>query len=127
MQVEYNSIAVLPPPNVLGNTEIPITWDKFTASNGLIDANGKLGTLIIPKIGLNFSVYEDETLESMRRGVGHFSFTSSWAGNVAMCGHNRGNYAYFGRLKELVVGNECQGANKNGLIRLIHFQKKEVI
>ena len=104
--IDYNSIAVLPPPNVWGDSETLAIPDKFTMPNGLIDENGKLGTLIIPKINLNVSVYEEESLESMRRGVGHFKSTSCWLGNVAMCGHNRGTNAYFGRLKELVIGDE---------------------
>ena len=91
--IDYNSIVVPPPPNVWGTADSSLVPDKFTMPDGLIDANGKLGTLVIPKINLNVSVYEEESLESMRRGVGHFKSTSCWLGNVAMCGHNRGNYA----------------------------------
>ena len=40
----------------------------------------------------------------MRKGAGHVDGTSVWNGNVALCGHNRGSWPYFGTLKNVQAG-----------------------
>jgi sortase A len=98
--------AIPPAPDVWASANITPSQNKFTMPDGIIGAAGRLGTLKIPKIGLTVAVYEEESLESMRRGVGHFKSTSCWDGLVGLAGHNRGTNAYFGRLKELAEGDE---------------------
>jgi len=68
-------------------------------------ANGSIGTLKISAIGVNVRVYEGETLTNMQKGVGHFSFTSAWDGNVGIAGHNGGSAGYFEDLKDLEEGD----------------------
>ena len=83
----------------------PGAWQGSSAHSSPITlADGSIGHLSIPSIGLSCNVYEGETNSSMAKGVGHFSSTSAWDGNVALAGHNRGSAAYFGRLKNIQPG-----------------------
>jgi LPXTG-site transpeptidase (sortase) family protein len=43
---------------------------------------------------------------AMKKGVGHIDSTSSWNSNRGLVGHNRGANTHFGKLKNLVVGDE---------------------
>lgn len=47
-----------------------------------------------------------ETTASMKKGLGHFTSTSVWNGNVAVCGHNRGAKYVIGSIKNLDVGDK---------------------
>lgn len=47
-----------------------------------------------------------ETTASMKKGLGHFTSTSVWNGNVAVCGHNRGAKYVIGSIKDLDVGDK---------------------
>ena len=67
-------------------------------------ANGSLGTIKIPSIGLTVGVYEGTTSAAMSKGAGHFEGTSIWNGNVAVAGHNRGVRNDFGKLHTLKNG-----------------------
>lgn len=73
-----------------------------------ITDGGAIGQLSIPSIGLNKYIYEGTSTANMRKGIAHFDSTSGWQGNVALAGHNRGNYAYFGKLKDVQVGDTVQ-------------------
>lgn len=78
---------------------------QLTSVDSLKRSDGSIGTLSIPKLSLNVKVYEGETLANMRKGVGHFTGTSAWDGNVSICGHNRGVTWHFGGLKTLDYGD----------------------
>jgi sortase A len=67
--------------------------------------DGSVGTLHIPKVNKTLKVYEGESLENMKRGIGRFEFTSAWDGNIGFAGHNRGAAAYFSFVKDLAVGD----------------------
>lgn len=70
-------------------------------------SNGAVGKLSIPEIGVkNYYVWEGETTASMRKGVGHFTGTSVWDGNVGICGHNRGATYVIGGIKDLEPGDK---------------------
>ena len=73
-----------------------------------------IGTLKVHKTGATIKIYEGETLDNMKLGGAHFSSTSTWDGNVAIFGHNRGNNGYFGFLKNLSVGDELTYTTKYG-------------
>jgi sortase A len=109
-----DDIVIPPPPDVWGGSSDTISHNRFTMPDNLINADGSLGTLRIPAIGLNVTVYEEESLESMSRGVGHFKSTSAWEGNIGVAGHNRGVNTYFGKLKNLAVGAEIIYKTKLG-------------
>lgn len=77
-------------------------------------SDGSIGTLSIPKLNKTIKVYEGETLENMKKGIGHFESTSVWDGNVALAGHNRGAAAYFSFVKSLTVGDKLTYTTKYG-------------
>ena len=81
----------------------------------LLYDDGTLGTLKIPKLGLNVKVYEGEN--NLEKGVGHFTDTAVFAGNVAIAGHNRGINSYFGEIHNLKAGDEVTYATKLGTKR----------
>lgn len=80
--------------------------NKFTLPDGLYYSDGSLGRLKISKLGLNVKVYEDESLENLAKGAGHFKSTSCWDGNVGIAGHNRGVTNHFGKIHTLVAGDK---------------------
>ena len=70
-------------------------------------SNGAVGKISIPAIGVkNYYLWECETTASMKKGLGHFTGTSVWNGNVAVCGHNRGAKYVIGSIKDLDVGDK---------------------
>ena len=63
----------------------------------------------IPKINLAANINFGTTKEVMDEFVGHFDETGLWNGNIGLAAHNRGYPVnYFGRLKELKVGDEIK-------------------
>ena len=68
-------------------------------------AGGQIGYLDIPKLELSVKVYEGETAANMKKGVAHIKDSSVWSGNVVLCGHNRGDSAYFNKLHTLKSGD----------------------
>ena len=67
--------------------------------------DGSIGTLKIPSLDINMKVWEGETKESMKKGLGHYSSTSAWDGNIGVCGHNRGAKYTIGSIKDLEIGD----------------------
>ena len=77
-------------------------------------ANGSLGMLRIPAIGLTVSIYEGTDSAMLAKGAGHFSETSIWNGNVALAAHNRGVNNHFGLIHTLNVGDTVTLSTKLG-------------
>lgn len=88
--------------------------------------DGSIGTIKIPELGLNVKVYEGETLDSMKKGVGHFEFTSIWNGNVGIAGHNRGSSDYFNGIWNLQNGDEIIYETKYGERVYEVFSKEKI-
>jgi sortase A len=109
--------SLLPPPPV----DSFITSDgggsanKFTTPEDMYNTDGSIGTLGIPKLGVSAKVYEDESLENLRKGVGHFKHTSCWDGNVGFAAHNRGQANYFGSIHTLNAGDRITYSTKLGV------------
>ena len=78
----------------------------FTSVSGMIQNDGSLGTVSIPSLNISMKVWEGETAESMAKGLGHYSSTSGWDGNVSVCGHNRGARYVIGSIKDLHTGDK---------------------
>ena len=78
---------------------------SYTAQTQLVSTNGHFGAVSVGNRKLFAYVYPGATYESMRKGAGHVDSTSVWNGNVALCGHNRGSWPYFGTLKNVQVGD----------------------
>ena len=83
-----------------------------TETGSLLYADGTLGMLKVPKLGLNAKVYEGEN--NLEKGVGHFTDTAVFTGNVAIAGHNRGANSYFGEIHNLKAGDEITYTTKLG-------------
>ena len=77
----------------------------YTSVEGMAYQDGSIGTVSIPRLGISVKVWEGETDASMSKGLGHFSSTSGWAGNVGVCGHNRGAKYNIGTIKNLKQGD----------------------
>jgi sortase A len=92
-------------PNVGGATSTAPSADTWTNGSEIIQPDGTIGRLEIPKVGLNVPVYEGEDLSNLAKGTGHFDETSAWRGNVGIAGHNRGTNAYFGQIHTLENGD----------------------
>jgi len=81
------------------------TTTAFTeVTSGMYFANGSLGTLKIPSIGLTVGVYEGTGSAPLLKGAGHFEGTSIWDGNCCIAGHNRGVRNDFGKIHLLKPG-----------------------
>ena len=77
----------------------------YTSTAGMVQSDGSIGTVSIPSLKISMKVWEDETNESMAKGLGHYSSTSGWDGNVGVCGHNRGARYVIGGIKDLQYGD----------------------
>ena len=93
-------------PTVSGGSSTGGQTIAFTeVTSSLYYANGSLGTLKIPSIGLTVGVYEGTGSAPLLKGAGHFEDTSIWSGNVCVAGHNRGVRNDFGKIHTLKVGD----------------------
>lgn len=91
----------------------PISFTEY--SKGFCLSNGAIGHISIPAIGISrYYVWEGETSSSMRKGVGHFTSTSVWDGNVGVCGHNRGAKYSIGNIKNLDTGDKITYTTTQG-------------
>ncbi len=93
----------------------PSTSSGFTkVTSDMYYSGGHLGTLKIPAIDLSVKVYEGTDGDTLRKGVGHFTDSSIWSGNVGLAGHNRGKVQPFNKLHKLAVGDEVVLKTKLG-------------
>ena len=78
----------------------------YTSAKDMERKDGSIGSLKIPSLDINMKVWEGGTNESMKKGLGHYSSTSAWDGNIGVCGHNRGAKYTIGSIKDLDVGDK---------------------
>ena len=72
--------------------------------------------ILIPKINLDAPILEGTSQSNLRRGVGHFSETSTWDGNVCLAAHNRGyKYNFFQEIKYLDIGDVIEYQNMDNV------------
>lgn len=65
-----------------------------------------LGIITIDKIGLNATVKEGTSSETLLNYIGHIEETATYDGNIGLAGHNRGcENSYFARINELENGD----------------------
>ncbi len=84
---------------------VSITYTPAVTIKDLTRSDGSIGTVSISSVGLQASVYEGATNESMAKGAGHYESTSCWNGNIGLFGHNRGSSPYFAKLKDVAIGD----------------------
>lgn len=90
-----------------GSTATSATPAFTELTQDFLLSNGAVGKISIPAIGVkNYYLWEGETTASMKKGLGHFTSTSVWNGNVAVCGHNRGAKYVIGSIKDLDIGDK---------------------
>ena len=97
----------LPPTSVSqpGTSQGTSQKTAYTSVEGMKRKDGSIGTVKIPSLDINMKVWEGETNASMKKGMGHYSSTSAWKGNVGCCGHNRGTKYTIGAIKNLKKGD----------------------
>lgn len=88
---------------------------KMISADQIKRADGSIGTLIIPTLGIRYKVYEGTDSAAMRKGVGHFPATGLWDGNIGLCGHNRGSNYNIGSIKKLDVGDAIRYETSLGI------------
>ena len=88
--------------------------------------DGSIGTLRIPKLNLTVKVYEGETQENMRKGAGHFEFTSAWDGNIGIAAHNRGSAGFFEGVKNLNDGDIITYETQYGTRQYMVFSREKI-
>ncbi len=91
----------------VSQVDYPLVYQRtaFTNVSDMILSDGSIGTVSIPTIKINMKVWNGETNESMAKGLGHYTATSGWNGNVGVCGHNRGAKYVIGSIKGLKLGD----------------------
>lgn len=74
----------------------------------------KYGTIKIPKIDVDLPVYYGDTLDILKKGVGHSSgsYFPGEGGSIIYMGHN--SKKMFRRFSELQIGNEIQVTTSYG-------------
>lgn len=100
--VPADSSGAYPAPVDPGTSSV--SYNKFTLPDGMYYADGSIGTLKILSLGVSVKVYEEESLENLKKGAGHFKSTSCWDGNVGFASHNRGVADFFGEIHTLKTG-----------------------
>ncbi len=91
------------PPTV--PTTPTVQQPAYTSVDGMAYKDGSIGTIKIPSLKISMKLWEGETNASMKKGLGHYSSTSAWDGNVGACGHNRGTKYAIGSIKNLERGD----------------------
>lgn len=66
---------------------------------------GAIARLTIPSCGIDRWVYEGTEQSSLSRGVGHFTCSPAWGGNICLAGHNNPSQRAFHNLKNIKVGD----------------------
>jgi len=89
-------------------------------------ADGSIGTLYIPKLNKTIKVWEGESLDNMKKGIGHFTSTSAWDGNCGFAGHNRGAAAYFSFVKDLAIGDTITYTTPYGTRAYVVYNKVQI-
>lgn len=110
----------------------PLSTGSYTLSEEITAADGSIGTLTIPRLNLSAPVYEPEAggeMESMTKGIAHFSATSAWAGTIGLCSHNEapaGAVAYFRDLYRLEQGDTIFYTTSLGERQYLVTQVREI-
>ncbi len=106
--------AVDAPISTYPTASAPVT--AFTdVTSDLYYSDGSLGVLEIPALGLTVKILQGTDSAALAKGVGHFTGTSIWDGNLALAGHNRGINSYFGKIHTLDVGDKIILTTKMGI------------
>lgn len=117
-----------------GGAYTPPPASGFEASTSVVAVNtepryyadGSIGTIYVARTNKTITVFEGESLDNLKKGAGHFSGTSAWDGNVALCGHNRGSSPYFSFVKDLQIGDKITYTTLYGTRTYEVFNKEQI-
>jgi len=90
------------------------TTTNTSVTDDLYYNGGYLGTLKIPTLDLSVKIYQGTDSATLKKGIGHFTNTSIWDGNVSLAAHNRGTNSYFGEIHTLDIGDTVKLTTKLG-------------
>lgn len=109
------SVSGIPPSFSMSTSTGTVSGSGYTEVTGdSYYSNGSLGTLKVPAIDLNVKIYQGTSSATLKKGVGHFTSTSIWDGNVSLAAHNRGANSYFGKIHTLEMGDWITLTTKEG-------------
>lgn len=95
------------------NENVQSEIEKYEIINNQFKSNN--WRIFISKINLDAPILEGTSKEVLRRGVGHFTSTSKWDGNVALAAHNRGyKYNFFQEIDRLEIGDIIEYQTEQG-------------
>ena len=77
-------------------------------------SDGRIGSIRIAAIGVDFGVYEGANTKTMNKGAAHITNTSAWDGNVCLAAHNRGVANNFGKIQTLKNGDRIELTTAHG-------------
>lgn len=114
------------PDGMLPSTSVTFTNTETSNTVAWDYEDGSIGSLYIPKAKKTIKVFEGETLENMKKGIGHFESTSTWDGNCGLAGHNRGASGYFGFVKDLETGDKLTYTTRYGVRNYEIYYKEKI-
>ncbi len=99
----YRAPTTTPPTTVALPTPVRIPDDSYAPEPVV-----QIGSIEVPRIGLNWPLFEGVTLHNIDRGPSHWpgSAMPGQPGNVVVAGHRTTHGGPFGRINELVPGDE---------------------
>lgn len=110
----------------------PVTGPTTTTTPAPLPAFAEkdpVGSIEIPKLGVNQVFVQGTGIESLKRGPGHYASTPmpGQIGNAAIAGHRTTYGAPFNRLDELAVGDEIITTLANGARYVYQVREAPVI
>ena len=87
-------------------------YTELTAQDYYSD--GRIGSIRIAAIGVDFGVYEGADTKTMNKGAAHITNTSVWDGNICLAAHNRGVKNNFGKIQTLRDGDRIELTTVHG-------------
>ncbi len=114
-------------PTVDTDSSISISYDSYDRITNVSKySDGSIGTLRIDEIDLYKKVFDTVELDILAKGIGHFTETSMWDGNVALAAHNRGSAPYFENIDKLEIGDVIEYTTKLGTRKYKVYSVKKI-
>lgn len=98
--------------NGAATTKPATAYTELTAQDYYSD--GRIGSIRIAAIGVDFGVYEGADTKTMNKGAAHITNTSAWDGNVCLAAHNRCVKNNFGKIQTLRDGDRIELTTAHG-------------
>ena len=106
-----SSVLEYPPPS---NITISYTEQYRRITSVERYGDGSIGYIEVPRFNESIKVFEGTDNAVLKKGAGHFTYTSEWHGLVGLAGHNRGSSDYFYFVKNMEIGDTISYTTKEG-------------